>query len=291
VLFILVVPLLLLPWAAQGRETKGGVLRIGTSGSVNAETAEKEKGATETLKKFIKNETGLDDEVVRLSSWRELGDMMAKGQMQIGVFQGFEFAWAQEKYPDLKPLAVAVKVYVYPVAYVVTKRDNPARDFAGLAGQSIAIPANGQRFLHLFLEHQAQAQGKNLNAFFSQVASRDNTEDAIDDVVDSVVQATVVDRAALEAYKERKPGRFRQIKPAAHSQPFPPGVVAYCNHNLDEATLRRFKDGLLNAKNKERGSNMLTLFRLTGFEPVPEDFGRVLAATREAYPAPGAKTE
>jgi len=291
ILILLLVPLLVLPWAVHGREAKGNVLRIGTSGSLNAETASKEKGAINTLQAFIKDETGLNDEIIRQSNWRELADKMAKGQLQIGLFQGYEFAWAQEKNPELKPLALAVNVYRYPVAYVVTKRDSPARDFAGLQGQSSVVPATGQRFLNLFLERQAQAKGKDLKTFFAKVASRDNAEDALDDVVDGTVQAAVIDRAALEAYKQRKPGRFRQLKEVAHSQAFPPAVVAYYNQNLDETTLRRFKEGLLNAGTKEKGAMMLTLFRLTGFEPIPEDFGRVLAQTREAYPPSGAKTE
>ncbi len=54
---------------------------------------------------------------------------------------------------------------------------------------------------------------------------------------------------------------------------------------LDDATLRRFQEGLLNAKRKEKGERLLTLFRLTGFEAVPKDFDAVLAETRKAYPA------
>jgi hypothetical protein len=29
---------------------------------------------------------------------------------------------------------------------------------------------------------------------------------------------------------------------------------------------------------------MLTMFRLAGFERVPDDFGKILAQTRKAYP-------
>jgi hypothetical protein len=36
---------------------------------------------------------------------------------------------------------------------------------------------------------------------------------------------------------------------------------------------------------------MLTLFRLTGFDPVPDDFGKVLAQTRKAYPPPDARAK
>src|SRR5205823_14458272 len=102
--------------------------------------------------------------------------------------------------------------------------------------------------------------------------------------VDGAVQAAVADRAALEAYKQRKPGRFKQIKEVAHSQPFPPPVVAYYGNYLDAATLKRFEDGLLGAAKKEKGQTTLTLFHLTGFERPAADFAKVLADSRKNYP-------
>jgi hypothetical protein len=211
---------------------------------------------------------------------------MARKQLRLGVFQGSEFAWAQDKQSGLKPLAVAVNVYRYPVAYVITRRE-AAKEFAGLQGQSLSIPVTGQGVLRLFVQRQCEARGKKLDAFFSKVIAPDNAEDALDDVVDGVTAATVVDRAALEAYKQRKPGRFNQLKPVAKSEPFPPPVIASFDNVVDEATRDRFLKGLLGAADKERGQTMLTMFRLTGFERVPDDFGKVLDETRKAYPPPG----
>ena len=277
---------------AHAQQAKIDVLRIGASGSLSTEKrGDKENSALETLKAFIMEETGLANEILQQKDWRELVDKMSKGDLHLGVFQGYEFAWAQEKQPELRPLALAVNVYRYPVGYVVTQRDSPAKDFAGLQGQSISIPAAGQRFLRLFVEHESQAAGKKPEAFFSKITSPDNIEDALDDVVDGVVQATVVDRAALEAYKRRKPGRFKKLKEVARSQPFPPPLVAYYDKVVDEGTRERFRQGLLGAGQKDKGQTMLTLFRLTGFEAVPEDFGKVLAETRKTYPAPGATTK
>ena len=273
---------------ASAQQAKLNVLHIGSSGSMTGKQ-EKEKGALDTLKAFIKEETGLDNEIERQKDWRELADKLAKGQLQIGVFQGNEFAWADEGNGKLKPLALAVNIYRYPVVYVIVKKDNAAKDFAGLKGQTLSIPAIGEGILHLYVERQSQALGSNLQAFFSKTSDPDNVEDALDDVVDGKTQATVVDRAALEAFKRRKPARFNQLKPVAQSQPFPPPVVAYCEKLLDDATLQRFKEGLLNASQKERGQTLLTLFHLTNFETVPPDFEQVLAATRKAYPPPPAK--
>ncbi|HEV3083844.1 MAG TPA: PhnD/SsuA/transferrin family substrate-binding protein [Gemmataceae bacterium] len=277
-LTILVVPAL----AGHARQAKIDLLRIGSSGSLTSE--KKEESAQETLKAFIQEETGLSNEIVRLKDWRELSDKMVKGELHLGVYQGYEFAWAQEKQPQLKPLALAVNVYRYPVAYVVTQRESAAKDIAGLQGQSISIPAGVQRFLRLFVERESQKTGKKLEEFFSKITAPENVEDALDDVVDGVVQASVVDRAALEAYKRRKPGRFKKLKEVAHSQPFPPPLVAYYGDALDEVTRERFRQGLLNASQKDKGQTMLTLFRLTGFEGVPEDFDKVLTETRKNYP-------
>src|SRR5437762_1682777 len=126
--------------------------RVGTSGTLTSTTENaKEKGALESLRDFIKTETGMDNQIVRQKDWRELADKMSKKELDVGVFQGFEYAWAQEKHAGLKPLALAVNVHRYPVAYVVAKKDNKAADFAGLQGQSICLPNTGQRYLKLFI--------------------------------------------------------------------------------------------------------------------------------------------
>jgi ABC-type phosphate/phosphonate transport system substrate-binding protein len=280
--------LLAAPVAAPG-QGKITVLRIGTSGTLSTEGgARDEKNNLETLRTFIKEETGLDNEIVTQKGWQELAEKMAKGEFQVGVFEGFEYARARPKYPDLRPLAVAVNVHVYPVVYVVTRKDNPAKDFAALQGQSLATVADGPAYLQLYVDRQCQLAGKKPEQFFSKIATRNNFEDALDDVVDGVVNATVADRTTLEAYKRRKAPRFGTLKPVAQSQPLPPATIAYYGNYLDDATRRRFLNGLLDAKNKEKGKTMLTLFRLTGFQVPPPDFDRVLAASRDAYPPPDA---
>jgi len=268
----------------HGQQGKIEVLRIGTTGSLNPEGGKNEKSSLDTLRSFIKDETGLESEILRQKDWKDLSAKMSKGDLQIGVFQGYEYAWAQERYPDLKPLTVAVNIYPYPSAYVVVGRDNSAKDFGGLQGQTLTTVGDGLGFLHLYIDRQCQAAGKKPEAFFSKINYRENFEDVLDDVVDGVSQAAAADRAALDAYKRRKPGRFSKLKPVAQSPPFPPAVIAHYGTVLDQETLTQFRTGLLNASNKEKGQTMLTLFRLTAFQEPPADFGKVLAATRTAYP-------
>jgi ABC-type phosphate/phosphonate transport system substrate-binding protein len=273
---------------ASGQKAKLDVLRIGATATLMKEEAEKKKKSPlKSLRSFIRDETGLKNEFVRHKDWSELADALAKGKVNLGVFQGYEFAWAKAKRPQLKPLTIAVSVYRYPVAYVVTRKDNPAKKFDDLKGQSLSIPDTGQTYLNLFAEREAEARGKKLNEFFSKVESAEDAGAALDDVVDSTVKAAVVDRAALESFKRRKPGRFRQLKEVAKSKPFPPAVVVSYNSNLAKSTLERFRKGMLNAKNSERGETMLNLFGLSGFEDVPNDLERVLTQTRKTYPPEG----
>jgi ABC-type phosphate/phosphonate transport system substrate-binding protein len=278
--------------AVTAQQGKIDVLRIGSSGNLTGDKQDaKEKSALATLKSFIKDETGLDNEILRQKDWQVLADKMAKGKLQIGVFQGYEYAWAREKYPGLKPLALAINVYRYPVAYVVVKRTNAAKDFAGLKGQSLAIPATGQQYLRLFIERQCEALGNKPAAFFAKIQAPDNVEAALDEVVDGTAQAVVADRAGLEAYKRRKPGRFKQLKEVGKSPPLPPTIIAYYDSVLDQATRKRLLDGLLHASRTEKGETMLTFFRLTGFETAPGDFERVLEQTRKNYPPASAGAE
>src|ERR1700722_3782286 len=119
----------------EGQGTNLKVLRIGsTISGLSKIDPKKEEANLQTLKSFIKDETGLPNEIVRVSDWSELADKMAKGDVQLGAFEGFEFAWAQEKNPALKPLALAVNKYPFPVVYLLVNKTKGPKDFAGLAG-------------------------------------------------------------------------------------------------------------------------------------------------------------
>ena len=211
---------------AVGQQAKIDFLHVGTTGTIAA-PGRNQNEITQSLKSFIKDETGFDNDISQQENWKELANKMAKGELHIGVFEGCEFAWAQEKFPQLQPLALAVNIHTYPIVCVVTRNDNPAKDFAGLQGQSLTLPDTGQSIVRMFVDRQSQANGKKLEQFFSKITAPDNVEDALDNVVDGTVQAAAADRAALEAYKQRKPGRFNKLKEVAVSQPLPPPVIAY----------------------------------------------------------------
>jgi ABC-type phosphate/phosphonate transport system substrate-binding protein len=265
-------------------ESSSDTLTIGVSGDLTLKPPTTSKSADKTLKSFIKEQTGMDSVITTEKGWRDLVDKLENKKEQLGVFQGYEFAWAQEKFKNLVPLSIAVNIYRYTTVYVIVNRDNKAATFADLKGQSLEYAGDEQPCVKLFVDRQCQDAGSKAGRFFSKITYKENIEVVLDDVVDGVVQVTVADRAGLEAYKRRKPGRFKQLKEVARSQPFPPAIIAYRRNAVAENLLKRFRRGLEGAREHETGKMMLTLFHLTGFEDPPKDLDKVLARTRKAYP-------
>lgn len=261
-------------------------LRFATTGNIGVGSEEKAMAAAETLLSFVQEETGLESKIDRLKSWEELVAQMKRGVVGLGVFQGFEFAWAQAAEPKLMPLVVGVNVHEYPVMYLVTSQSGGANGLADLRGKAVSIPTSLQSLRRLFLDREVRGQGATTEQFFSKVVTPPNVEDALDDVVDGVVQAAVADRVAMEMYERRQPARAKKIKQLAQSQPFPPALIAYYDGTVDPATLKRFEQGVTAAPSKRKGQNVLQILRMTAFTPPPKDLNKVLAEIRKTYPRP-----
>jgi ABC-type phosphate/phosphonate transport system substrate-binding protein len=258
-------------------------LRVATSANLGEESKASSDTAGATLRSFIKTETGLDADIQAKMDYPKLADLLEKGQLDLGVMQGYEFAWISLQHPDLKALTIAVNERPTLNAYIVTRKDTKIKDLNDLKGKKLAIP-NGAPFLDVYINGECQRLKSAPAIYFSKITHPVNAEDAVDDVVDKAVDAAVVERVFLEAYKQRKPGRFGALAETAHSPPFPPAVIVYKDGAIDAAKLKRFEDGLLNANKKQQGKEMLTFFKLTGFQKPPADFGKILADTAKAYP-------
>ncbi|HKB36588.1 MAG TPA: hypothetical protein VKD72_09055, partial [Gemmataceae bacterium] len=108
----------------RGQQARVEVLRIGTCSTMTGDAeSPREKAAAKTLRGFIKDETGLNNEVLRRDNWQEVADELPRGRLHLALFQGYEFAWAQERHPGIRPLALGVNVHTYPSACVVARRN------------------------------------------------------------------------------------------------------------------------------------------------------------------------
>jgi ABC-type phosphate/phosphonate transport system substrate-binding protein len=233
---------------------------------------------------IMETQTGVRGELVPAGDADNLGQQLFDGTVQLGVFHGIEFAWARQKHPELRPLCIAINQTRYLNAYVVVRSESKVTCLGDLRDKIIALPCQSREHCHLFL-HRHCPDCKP-HCYFAKVTNPANAEEALDDAIDGVVEATVVDSVTLDCFKRRKPGRAAKLRIVQTSEVFPAAVVAYKPGVLDEATLKRFRDGMMNANRTIIGKQMLTLWKLTGFEEVPQDYDRSLLEIVKAYPPP-----
>lgn len=292
ILFAALALLLSFPGVLSGGSVDKGAsprtpLRIGLVNTLFRETPQPMiHAAMQLFQILMEAQTGLQGDLRASGEAIRLGEELAKDQLHLGVFHGIEFAWARQKYPELRPLVIAVNQHRYLRVHVVVRHDCSAADFAGLQGQTLALPRGSKEHCRVFVERQCQLCGQEQQRFFAQITTPQCAEDALDDVLDDAVQVAVVDGLALDCYQRRKPGRFAKLKEVQKPDIFPAAVVAYRAGAIDETLLQRFRTGMLAANQNLRGRQLLMLWKITGFEPVPDDYEQALATIVKAYPAP-----
>ncbi len=235
---------------------------------------------------LMQQQTGLTGNIIADGEYTKLSQDLATDKVHLGVFHGVEFAWARLKHPELQPLMIAVVQQPHLRAYLIVRSDNEANSLSDLKGGELALSRGTREHCRLFLEKYCKKEGHEPKQFFGKITVPANPEDALDKVYEEEVHATVVDNVALESYKRRKPGRFEQLQPMLISEVFPAGVVAYHPGAIDSETLRRFREGMSTANQSALGRQLMTLWKLTAFEPVPADYEKTLADIAKAYPAP-----
>ncbi len=277
---------------AGNRSAHTGVVRIGLISSLFIDVPEPVMLALmQPFGALMEAQTGVSGELVACGDADNLGQQLTEDKVQLGVFHGLEFGWARQKHPEMRALVIAVNQQRYLRAHFVVRADSNVSSLRDLQGKALALPNQTRDHCRMFLQRRCQEWKKDPVNFFSKVTNPANVEDALDDVVDGVVQVCVVDSISLDCYKRRKPGRFTKLKIAQSSEAFPAAVVAFRPGVLDEATLKRFRDGMINANRGVVGRQLMTLWKLTGFEEVPPDYDQSLIEIVKAYPAPAPSTK
>ncbi len=237
---------------------------------------------------MVESQTGLKSELLLVPTPDEMRQQLDAGKLQFGVFHGYEFAWMRLKQPALQPLMIAAPQHLPLQAFIVVHTSSAAKGLADLKGKTVAVPHGSREFALLFLERLAEQAGGPPESYFGKITTPKTAEDAIHDVADNKdVQAAVVDTAGLDCFKSRNPGRYKRIKILTASEPFPESVVAYRPGMVDEGTIRRFREGMSQAHTTPLGRQLLSLWALTGFQPIPATYPQQLDAIIKSYPPPG----
>ena len=235
---------------------------------------------------LMSTQTGMKGETVKAGDGFALGRDLIEGKVQLGIFHGYEFAWAKQKYPELEPLMIVVNQHKELHAYLVVRADSKIEGWPCLKDQTLTLGKGARPHCHLFLNKRCQDHCQCEPGSHVKLVNAASMEDALDDVVDGVAQATIIDSVALQNYQRRKPGRFSQLKVFEESEVFPCAVVAHKPGVLSAQQLDRFKKGMSTAPSNPLGRQLLTLWKITGFEPVPADYDQVIRDIAVRYPPP-----
>jgi len=238
------------------------------------------------FKTLVKEFTGLDSQLKVGGDGYDIAKKLEDKNLDLAVLHGFEFGWAQRKYPDLRPLTIAVSKYRQVNAFLVVRADSEIKTFSDLKGKDIGFPRKSKEHCRLYLERSCANCGQcYTKGFFNQIIASANADDALDDVLRGRLQGVITDNMSLEEYEQFKPGCYARLKVIKQSEPFPPAVVVYREGALSADTLKRFRDGMIGANQTPRGRDMMSMFKMTAFEPVPDNYGQMIAEILRHYPA------
>jgi ABC-type phosphate/phosphonate transport system substrate-binding protein len=233
-------------------------------------------------------QTGLTVELSAEPGGMELARLLESGDLDLGIFQGVEFAWARARNPDLQPLMVAEYGSTELSSCLVVRSDSKLKSIEDLAGGSLAVPIDSRLHCHLYLQRLvARAGGGDAKRFFKDVRMSANAEEALDDVVDGSQQGALVDKVAWACYLRLKPSRAADLKVLSESESFPATAIVFREGRVASETLERVKKGMLSADKQALGRQLLTLWKLTGFTEVPPNYLPLTKSIIRTYPWTG----
>lgn len=232
---------------------------------------------------LMKECTGLDGQLVVGGDYLQLTKDLKEKKLQLAVYHGFEFAWAREVDPELQPLMIAINHFQHVHAHLMVKAEGDINSFADLKGKEVSFHYCSKEHCRLFLEKNAAGGTK---SFFQKVSRPGNSFKALDEVLTGAVPAAIVDKNSLATYAENNPSRRAKLKIAVNSEKFPAAVIVYRKGCLDEPTLKKFRDGMLAANQNERCREIMHMYSVTAFEPLPADYEQNLVDIMKSYPAP-----
>ncbi|MBU6294806.1 MAG: PhnD/SsuA/transferrin family substrate-binding protein [Planctomycetes bacterium] len=232
----------------------------------------------------VKAQTGLPGEIAMSPDSTELCERMKKGDAHLGVFQGHEFFWASRKYPELKPLMLAVNEKTPLKAYLIARKSDSNKPISEMAGKTLAIPTQTRPFARLWVERRAVLPGKALHEHYAKVFPIGDSEEALDNVREGSLDLVLVEKASWDRYKRIKPSANETLSPILESETFPSTVIAYFPKSVQNSYVERFRKGMMTADQNPGSARLLQLVKISSFQPVPNDFMKEGESLIQAYP-------
>ncbi len=280
--FSAAVALLVTPPAARAADP--AELKIGMlSGMFRDQQPKVIQALAKPFRDLMTKHVGYNGDVEVVDDPFTLCDKLKENKVQLGVFHGFEFAWAQQKCDDLVPLIVTCPPGGCVRAMLVVPADSPAKSAADLKGE-VLIPRGAKAHTLVFLNKLRDG----LPADTAKPSAKpDQTpEDVLNAVAAGKAVAALVDVGALDGYQVLNPSGAKGLRVLARSEEFPPAVVCYRKGTLTDDQAAKIRDGMTASCKTPTGKMLMTLWNLKGFEAPPKGYQSSLDGILKAYPSP-----
>lgn len=235
------------------------------------------------FQELVKDQTGLNGEIVQDTDALTVAKKINEGQLHFGVLYGYEFGWAQEKYPDLKPLIISVHRPKKLTALLLVRSEDKSESLRDLKGKKLVLAATLKDYARLFLERQKAEQmaGGDLTA-----SNADTVHEGIQKVIGGEADVTVADFASWNYFQKLYPGAAKNLRVLAESEEFPATVLVYKKGAIPDEVLKKIHDGFLTAHNNKKATPLMTAIHIERFDEIPAGYDDALKACRKAYPTP-----
>ena len=237
----------------------------------------------EPFRSLMLKQTGLSGDVEVCPNSTCLAGKLKDRSVTVGVFHGFEYAWAKNANPNLIPLLVTVPHGRKVQAMILVSADSELKKPSDLKGMGVVIPKNLKAHGQLFLD-KVRAQNPAI-----QIAPNPatlNAEEAISAVAGGREKAVITDIATLNGYYGLQPGAANQLRILAESELLPCAVIATEKGTMTEENMDRIRKGLAGASKTAQGRTMLMMWAIKGFELVPADYEDQCKKILASYPPP-----
>ena len=221
--------------------------------------------AAQPLQKMIQEQSGLKGAVKILPDYKTLADEIAAGNIDIGVFHGFEYAWVKDQ-PNLIPLVATMPSCGKVQACLVVHVDSKVKEAKELKGACVLVPAMTKAHCHMYLERLRDKipAGDCCPAKTGPLSS----QDTLVEVANERADAALVDISALINLQRESPAAYKQLRVLSQSELLPAAVVVYRKGALDAKTVNKIRNGLIDCVNSPMGKLFAMFWQLKGFEDV-----------------------
>lgn len=268
------------PARAADPELKIGML----SGMFRDQQPKVIEALSKPFRDLMTRHTGFNGDVEVVDDPHTLTDRLKQNKVQLGVYHGFEFAWAQQRCDDLVPLIVTCPPGGCVQGMVVVPADCPAKSLADLKECEVLIPRGAKAHTLVFLDKLRDGFD---DADAKPTAKTDQTpDDVLTLVATGKAKAALVDVCAWEGYKVLHPGGCKALRVLAKSEEFPPAVVCFRKGTLTDDQVKQIREGLTASSKTPTGKMLMTLWNLKGFEAPPKGYQTSLDDILKAYPLP-----